>query len=212
MTAQELLEKAHDAMRMSTRISRAGWAVAGALALAVSGCGSSSGPSAAAPANNVAKPKVVKAAQPSAMVAAVSATKAGPPVELKFDLQQRPAIGQAVDIAFELVPASPNVERVSAKFQADDGLELVGGSDIPPVEKPAEGTPIRHIASIVAKRDGIFTLHAVVSVESEKQTLTRTFTIPVIAGEGLTELAAKSEVAEGRATTAAAPGTRFKAQ
>ncbi len=118
-----------------------------------------------------------------------------------------------VDIDFDLVPASPNLDRVSAKFQVDDdGIELVGGSDIPGVEKPADGVPIHHTATIVAKRDGIFTLHALVSVDSANQSATRTFTIPVISGEGLPELAAKSEVGEGRATTAAAPGTRVKAQ
>jgi hypothetical protein len=133
-------------------------------------------------------------------------------VELKFELHQRPVVGQPVDIDFELIPISANLERVSARFQAEEGLELVGGSNIPQVEKPVEGAPIRHTVTIVPKRDGIFSVSVVVTVDSANQSLTRTFSIPVIAGEGLAELAAKSEVAVGQAAATPAPGTGFKAQ
>ena len=39
---------------------------------------------------------------------------------------------------------------------------------------------------------------AVVSVESASESLSRSFSIPLIAGQGLAELAAKSEVAAGQ--------------
>ena len=177
----------------------------------MSGCGSD----VSSVTSGLAGPKRTASSRPavaSSMVAAVSPSKAGPPVQLKFEMQQRPVVGQPVDIDFELVPTAPNLDSVSARFQAEDGLELVSGSNIPEVDKPADGTPIHHRATLVAKRDGIFSLTAVVTVDSPNQSLTRHFSIPVIAGEGLPELAAKSEVAEGRTGAAPAPGSGSKAQ
>jgi hypothetical protein len=51
--------------------------------------------------------------------------------------------------------------------------------------------PIRHVVKIRAKRDGIFALSVVVSIDQANQDLVRTFSIPVIAGEGLPEQVAK---------------------
>jgi len=55
-----------------------------------------------------------------------------------------------------------------------------------------DGTPIRHVVRILPKRDGIFALTAVVSFSESNQDWTRTFSIPVIAGEGLPEQVATS--------------------
>ena len=189
-------------MRMSTGISRVSWAVAAALALAIGGCGSSgesgSGAAAANKGSPGAKAPNVGRRPPDNMVAAVSAAKGGPPVELKFELRERPRVGQPVDIDIALLPASPNLERVHAVFQAGDGLDLVSGGETAPIEKPQDGVAVHHTIRILPKRDGIFVVSAVVSVDSSNESLSRTFSIPLIAGEGLTELAAKSEVAAGQ--------------
>ena len=190
-------------MRMSTGISRVSWAVAAAVVLAVSGCGSSDGSgSGAAPANKaspVAKAANIVRRPLDTMVAAVSATKGGPPVELKFELRERPQVGQPLDIDIALLPVSPNLERVHANFQASDGLDLISGGETAQIEKPQDGVPIHHTIRILPKRDGIFVVSAVVSVDSANESLSRSFSIPVIAGEGLAELAAKSEVSAGQA-------------
>ena len=60
--------------------------------------------------------------------------------------------------------------------------------------------PVRHTLRILPKRDGIFVVSAVVSVDTASESLSRTFSIPLIAGQGLGEFAAKSEVAGGQAT------------
>jgi hypothetical protein len=136
------------------------------------------------------------------MVAAVSLGKAGPPVELKFELREAPEVGHPLDVDLALLPDSPGLEHVYAKFQAGEGLELVDGGELATADKPPQGVPIRHTVRVLPKRDGIFTLNATVGVDSETESLTRTFSIPVIAGSGLPELAAKSEVAEGPAAPA----------
>jgi hypothetical protein len=176
------------------------------LAVCVAACGSSD--DAAANATRVsklpAKPKQVPHLGEfpvEDMVAAASATKSGVPVQLKFELAQRPEVGQPLDVVIAVIPG-PNLERVSAKFEAGEGLELVGGSNVPDVQKPGEGVAIRHTVTVVPKRDGIFSLTAVVSADSANQSATRVYSLPVIAGEGLTELAAKSEVGEGQAAAA----------
>jgi hypothetical protein len=197
-------------MRTSIRISGIGWTVAAALVLAFSGCGSTAESNAASHGRkNLAKPKTsVDPArrEPLDMIAAVSSAKTGPPVQLKFELRGRPEIGQPLDVDVAVIPDSPTVERVYAKFQGGDGLELLDGSDLLPVEKPAQSIPIRHTIRLLPKRSGIFTLNATVGVDSGTESVSRAFAIPVIAGEGLPELAAKSEGAEGQV----APGKASK--
>ncbi len=178
--------------------NRAAW-VAGLL-LCVSGCGSGESP-AAAVARHI-KPSHAAASQPQVpaapgempladMVAAVSASRAGPPIEIKFSLPNRPEVGQATDIDIAVIPRAPVPESVSVSFQVADGLEIIDGSQLPRVEKLVDGTPIRHVVKILPKRDGIFALTAVASFVISNQDSSRTFSIPVIAGEGLHEQVAK---------------------
>jgi hypothetical protein len=174
---------------------RAGWlAAAVCLALAaLPGCGSKTAdPTASATpskAHKTAKPKT--AAKPGElnladMVAAVSPAKSGPPVEMKFSLAARPEVGQVIDLEVALVPrGSPVPDSLSASFQAAEGIEIVDGSQLERVEKLVDGTPVRHVVKILPKRDGIFAVSAVVSVNLPNQDLMRTFSIPIIAGEGL---------------------------
>jgi hypothetical protein len=197
-------------MRTSTRISRVGWAVAAALVLALTGCGSNTESNAAAHVRkNLAKPKPAvdpAVREPTDMIAAVRLAKTGPPVQLKFELRERPVIGQPLDVDVAFIPDSPTVERVYAKFQAGEGLDLLEGSELSPVEKPAQSVPIRHTVRLRPKQSGIFTLNVVVGVDSATDSVSSPFAIPVIAGEGLPELAARSEGAQGQV----APGMASK--
>jgi len=189
-------------MRISGTFWHSGWlavAAAGCL-LGASGCGSSdqTGQSTASTASGKSH-KPHKSSAPSKpgeeplsdMVAAVSGSKAGPPVDLKFSLPVRPEVGQVTDIDVAVVPLEPVPDNVSVSFQVVDGLEIVDGSQLDRVEKLTGGTPIRHVVKILPKRDGIFALTAVVSFTASSQELNRTFTIPVIAGEGMPDQVAK---------------------
>jgi hypothetical protein len=199
-------------MRTSTRISRAGWAVAvAALLLGLNGCGSSSSESGDAAHSNQKKgPSHRLAADPSIrspedMVTAVSVGKGGPPVGLKFELRSTPRPGQPLDVDFAVLPDAQAIDRIDAKFQGGDGLAVVEGGDLAPVEKPAQGTVIRHVVQLLPKEDGIFTVTAAVTVDLGNDSITRTFTIPVIVGEGLPELTAKSEAADGAPVAGTGP-------
>lgn len=131
------------------------------------------------------------------MVAAVSATKNGAPVELRFNLAQKPEIGQPVDLSVALVPHAAGLDSVAVAFSGSEGLEIVEGAQGAPVEKPVDGTPVRYTVKLLPKQDGIYAVTAVVSVASANQTVTRNFAIPVIAGSGLPDLSRKTEGAKG---------------
>jgi Translocon-associated protein beta (TRAPB) len=177
---------------------RAGWlaaVAAGCVGAAACGSGDPKGQSAA---TSVKSHKVKSAGAPGKpgetslgdMVAAVSASK-GPPVELKFSMPVRPEVGQAAEIDVAVIPSQPLPDSVSVSFQVVDGLDIVDGSQMERVEKLTAGTPIHHVLKVLPKRDGIFALTAVVSYTASNQEMNRMFSIPVIAGVGLTDQVAK---------------------
>jgi hypothetical protein len=177
---------------------RVGWfAAVAAGCLGAAGCGSGDqNPQSAA--TSVKSHKAKTAAAPGKpgevslgeMVAAVSNSK-GPPVELKFSVPVRPEVGQATEIDVALIPSQPLPDSVSISFQVVDGLDIVDGSQMERVDKLTAGTPIRHVLKVLPKRDGIFALTAVVSYTASSQEMNRMFSIPVIAGVGLTDQVAK---------------------
>jgi hypothetical protein len=119
------------------------------------------------------------------MVAAVAPPGAGPSnVQVKFELQGHPDVSQPLDVDVVIVPVFGAVDRISGKFTADDGLEVLSGQDIPAAEKPAEGTPMHYSVRVLPKRDGVFTLTATLSVDAAGHTTTQIFSMPVIAGAG----------------------------
>jgi hypothetical protein len=190
----------HGAMRKADVFCRTGgWvAVAAGLLLGMSACGSADNSAATHSGSTKSGPRhpIAPSTQPGEeslgeMVNAVSAAKVGPPVELKFSLPTRPEVGQVMDVDIAIVPRAPVPDSVSAIFQVNEGLEVVGGRELDAVDKLVDGTPVRHVVKVLPKRDGIFTLSAVVTFTSASQDSVRTFSIPVIAGQGLPEQVAK---------------------
>jgi hypothetical protein len=162
-----------------------------ALALAA-GCGS--GTPSATPATRAAAARAAaakKAANPAearllTMVNAVPSHKPTTlPVQVKFDLRDRPQVAQPLDIEIVIVPLSAAVDSVSGAIEADEGLDLVDGASIPATDRPAEGVPIEHNLKVLPTRDGIFTFRVTLTVDSAGQTSSETFSMPVIAGAGM---------------------------
>ncbi len=163
------------------------------LALSLAGCGSKSE---TAPKQARSAAPVRKAATPADslspnLVGAVTTAKNGAGMlQLKFELAGRPEVGEPVDVDLVIVPQADNIDRISGTIQADDGLEVVSGESIPPAEKVTFGTPIHHALKVRAKRDGIFTLSAALTIESAGQTLAPVYSMPLIAGNGLVDAGA----------------------
>ncbi|HEX4387023.1 MAG TPA: hypothetical protein VH109_00185 [Steroidobacteraceae bacterium] len=127
------------------------------------------------------------------MVSAVTSVKPGSaplPLELKFDLRERPEVAKPVDVYLAIVPLSAAIDRVFGKVAGEDGLELVSGGELQEAAKPTEGVPIQYSVKVLPKQDGIYTLTANLSVDSAGQISSQTYTIPVIAGQGIPDLPA----------------------
>lgn len=155
-----------------------------AAALLVGGCGSSE-PEAGS-ANN---PKANTGARPprADTVAAVSSSKAPAAVDLRFVIPEAPVVGQPLAIQLTLIP-TVELERLVARFQVPEGLELVSGAETGRLDKPAPGAEISHTLTVRPKADGIYNITAVVVTDSATESVARTFSIPLIAGAGFPEL------------------------
>ncbi len=166
------------------------------------GCGSGQNPG--SPGGSASHPVVHKTLNPAeaqsrSLVSAVPATKGGSlPVQVKFRLRERPDVAQPLDIDIAIVPVSAILERVAGKVEVEEGLELLDGGEIPATDRPAEGVTLQHTVKVRPKRDGIFTVTAVLTIDSLGRSTNETFSIPVIAGSGMPDLPAKPGAAGSR--------------
>jgi len=113
------------------------------------------------------------------MVDAASLGKSDLAVELKFDVRQRPAVGQTVEIDLALVPqidASPaNIDMTGG-----DSLALAPGASsivLPAVEA---GRVYRESVKVTPSTDGVLVLSLNVSLIHDDITESRLFSIPLI--------------------------------
>jgi hypothetical protein len=166
------------------------------FAALATGCGSADeGDAASGTGKNARKALSPEAARLSAnMVKAVNAGDRSALIEVRFEVSQRPEVGKPVDISFAFIPTA-SLDRLSARFQTGDALEVVKGGETEQIAHPVTGTPVMHTLTITPKRDGIFTVMATVLMDSETESVSRNFAIPVIAGSGLPEWASKQAVA-----------------
>jgi hypothetical protein len=101
------------------------------------------------------------------------------PVDLKFDITQRPKVGQPLDIELALIAqiaASPAIILASG---ADD-VSVVGAKqfDIPSVEP---GEVYRETVSVTPNAEGVVVLGVTVSLKHDEVLEQRVFSIPIIA-------------------------------
>jgi len=91
---------------------------------------------------------------------------------------------------------------VSAVGAGKSGAEI--GDKTPQIEHPQVGVAITHTVTIIPRRDGVFYVSAVVLADSATESVTRAFSIPVIAGTGVSApIATGVNQAQGAGTTSA---------
>jgi len=113
------------------------------------------------------------------MVQAVTQGKSQLPVELKFDVLQRPVLGKALEIAIALVPQIA-ASAATVQIGTAGGLDLGSGAnqfDIPSVEA---GQVYRHSVHVTPTADGVLLLGLTVSLKHDEITESRVFSIPII--------------------------------
>jgi len=157
-----------------------------AAAALLASCGSrSSGDGATQTASRPLTRKSLSAAQELSrnMVSAVAANKPSAlPIQVKFELRDRPRVGQPVNLDLAIVPMSAAVDRVSGKVEGEEGLDIIDGADIAATDRPVEGAPIRQAVKVLPNQEGILSVHAVVAVDSGGQTSSEAYAIPLIVG------------------------------
>jgi hypothetical protein len=130
-----------------------------------------------APAPTKAGPTAAE--QTVGMVQAAVQGKSQVPVELKFDLAQRPKVGQRVDVNLALI-AQISASPVSIQVSGSDGMTLSAGSnelDIPVAEA---GEVYRHTLSVTPTAEGVLLIGVTVSLKHDEVTDQRVFSIPII--------------------------------
>ena len=172
------------------KAARLGVMALGLLA-GIAGCDSASNDSAAPATAGATRSGSNQAAKLAAhMVSAVSAPTDKSQVDVKFELAQRPEVGKPVDIALVFIPANP-LDRLYAKFTGVDGLEVVKGEETEQFARPVVGAALTHTLTVVPKRNGIFSIQAIVLTDSDRESVSRNFAIPLIAGSGIAEWSPK---------------------
>ena len=112
------------------------------------------------------------------MVEAATLGKSTVPVAVKFDLSERPAVGQPLEIVIAILPQIAG--SVTLQVSGSDGLQLapgVGAIQIPSVE-PTQA--YRVTVATTPTADGVQLLGLDVSVTHDDTTETRSFAVPVI--------------------------------
>ncbi|HNR23637.1 MAG TPA: hypothetical protein PKL49_11515 [Steroidobacteraceae bacterium] len=159
------------------------WLVSLLAVACVAGCDS-------APENSTESAPAARASAPAPalpphMVSAVAGGKGNSSVDLKFALVSRPEPGRPLAIDLAVIPREADV-TVRVIVQNTDGIAITAGQEVT-IPKGAEpGEPVIHRLTVLPARDGIFSLSAVALVDSDKTSVTRTFAIPIIVGEGIT--------------------------
>jgi hypothetical protein len=159
-----------------------------AAAVAMAACNKDSDSAPAANAVSHIKPKVPVAPKPGAtaaeqttgMVQAVGQGKSTVPVELKFDIAQRPKVGQPLDINLAIIAqiaASPATIQVTG---ADDVSVAPGANQFDiPAEEPGE--VYRQTVQVTPNAEGVVLLGVTVSLKHDEIVDQRVFSIPIIA-------------------------------
>jgi hypothetical protein len=127
----------------------------------------------------VAKLGPTAAEQTAGMVEAAAQGKSSIPVELKFDIPQRPKVGQPLQVDLALVA---NISAAPATLQMSGAdLSLAPGAN--QFEFPSEeaGEVYRHTVSITPNAEGVLLLGVTVVLKHDEVTDQRVFSIPIIA-------------------------------
>ena len=106
--------------------------------------------------------------------------KSSVPVELKFDIAQRPKVGQPLDIDLALIAqitASPATIQVSG---ADD-VSVAPGTKQFDIASEEAGEVYRHTVNVTPNAEGVVLVSVTVLLKHDEVVDQRVFSIPIIA-------------------------------
>jgi hypothetical protein len=115
----------------------------------------------------------------SGMVEAVSSGNAQVPVDVKFDLQQRPTLGQPLEIAIAVIPQIV-ANQGTVEITASDGLTLPaadGQLEIPSMDAMQV---YRRTFKVTPTAEGVQLIGVKVQLKHDDVTESRAFSVPII--------------------------------
>jgi len=165
-------------------------AVALGLAVLVSACGQSSPNPGITHAARQSKANLPSSGQPAKgidadMVSAVNVNGTSSALfTMKFKLGSKPAVTAPVQITVLMIPApGAGISHLHVSFQPGDGLQLQSDHNVDLTDLSSD-TPIEQQVTVVPQQSGVLNLNATVLVDTATESISRTYAIPLIAGDG----------------------------
>jgi hypothetical protein len=120
------------------------------------------------------------AAEESRMASAVVSGKTSAPVDLRYELTTKPAIGQPLEIELAFLPTAP-AETLEVVVSGMPGLAVASGQAVK-FEKVQAGETYTHKFLVQASGSGTYYVSVIAKMVSQVQTEVRTFSVPVVFG------------------------------
>ena len=120
--------------------------------------------------------------QTAGMTLAVGIGKAALPLQLKFELAQRPQAGQALDINLALLPQIP-AEGAVIQVSASDGVEVAKAASEISVPALDEGGVYRETLSVTPTKDGVLLVSVNLTLKHDDIEESKGYSVPIIVGE-----------------------------
>lgn len=174
--------------RMRTGYLASATALSLATALAA-GCGGKSDEEVAAKATKSAKTAVAdqaaavatKARQEDERLAnAVATGKSSAPVDLKYDIAAKPAVGQPFEVELTFLPRAP-ADSLEVEISAVEGLTLVGDGKVKFTGVQA-GERYTTKLLLQSGADGMYYIGVATKMVTKVQTEVRNFSVPIVVG------------------------------
>jgi hypothetical protein len=137
------------------------------------------------------------------MVEAVAQGRAQVPVNLKFDLLQRPVQGQPLEVAVALLPQTA-AESATVAVSGSDGLKVEAGEQQFAFSEIEAAQVYRHSIKVTPTGEGFYLLTLSVSLQHDQTTDSRVFSVPILVGSATGAVSAPPGGAPGAAQQAAA--------
>ena len=120
--------------------------------------------------------------QTAGMTLAVGIGKAALPLQLKFELANRPQAGQALDINLALLPQIP-ADAAIIQVSPSDGVEVPNAMSQLSVSALDEGGVYRETLSVTPTKDGILLVGVNLTLKHDDIEETKGYSVPIIVGE-----------------------------
>jgi hypothetical protein len=159
-----------------------------AVAMALAACNRDSGSAPAVQTVSQNKPKATAAPptgataaeQTAGMVQAATDGKSSVPVELKFDIAQRPKVGQPLEVTLALI-AEISASPVTIQVTGAEDISVAAAANQFDIPSEEAGQVYRETVNVTPNAEGVALLSVTVVLKHDEIVDQRVFSIPIIA-------------------------------